>query len=67
MLDCIPDESLRFGLFSLCDLRFRHTGQSGNATDRAQAKATFFRIFMQYQIALAFLNLVPYIALKIMA
>ena len=34
---------------------------------KEEAKATFFRIFMQYRIAFAVLNLVPYIALKIMA
>jgi hypothetical protein len=31
-----------------------------------QAKSTFFRVFQQYRLAIAFLNLVPYIALKIM-
>ena len=34
---------------------------------KEEAKATFFRIFMQYRLAFAILNLVPYIALKIMA
>ncbi len=31
-----------------------------------EAKATLFNIFMQYRIAVAVLNFVPYIALKIM-
>ena len=31
------------------------------------AKETFLRIFMQYRVAFVVLNLVPYIALKIMA
>lgn len=33
---------------------------------KAEAKATFFRIFMQYRVAIAALNFVPYVALKIM-
>ncbi len=33
---------------------------------KAEAKATFFRIFMQFRIAIVVLNLVPYLALKIM-
>ncbi len=33
---------------------------------KAEAKATLFRIFMQYRIAIVVLNVVPYIALKIM-
>ncbi len=33
---------------------------------KEEAKATFFRFFMQYRLAFAILNLVPYIALKIM-
>ena len=32
-----------------------------------EAKATFFRVFQQYRLALVVLNIVPYIALKIMA
>ena len=31
------------------------------------AKVTIFRVFMQYRVAFVVLNLVPYIALKIMA
>jgi len=31
-----------------------------------EMKATMFRIFMQYRVAFAILNLAPYIALKIM-
>ena len=31
-----------------------------------EVKATVFRVFMQYRIAFAVLNLVPYLALKIM-
>ena len=34
---------------------------------REEAKGTFFRVFMQYRIAFAVLNVVPYLALKIMA
>ncbi len=34
---------------------------------RLQGVTTFFRIFMQYRLAFAVLNLVPYVALKIMA
>ena len=32
-----------------------------------EAKATFFRVFQQYRLALVVLNIVPYIALRIMA
>ena len=32
-----------------------------------EAKVTFFRVFQQYRLALAVLNLVPYVVLKIMA
>jgi hypothetical protein len=32
-----------------------------------EAKATLLRTFMQFRIAIAVLNLVPYVALKIMA
>ena len=31
------------------------------------AKATFFQVFQQYRFSIVLLNLVPYIALKIMA
>jgi len=31
-----------------------------------ETKVTFFRVFQQYRLALAVLNLVPYIVLKIM-
>ena len=31
------------------------------------AKATFFRVFQQYRLALVVLNIVPYLALNIMA
>ncbi len=34
---------------------------------KEEAKTTFFRIFMQYRLAFVVLNLVPYVALKIMA
>jgi len=33
----------------------------------AEAKATFFRVFQQYRLAVVIMNLVPYIALIIMA
>ena len=33
---------------------------------REEAKTTFFRVFHQYRVAVAVLNAVPYIALKIM-
>ena len=32
-----------------------------------EAKATFFRVFHQYRLAFVMLNVVPYIALKIMS
>jgi hypothetical protein len=32
-----------------------------------QAKATFFQVVQQYRFAIVFLNLVPYLALRIMA
>ena len=32
-----------------------------------EAKVTFFRVFQQYRLAVAILNVVPYIVLKIMA
>lgn len=32
-----------------------------------EGKATFFRVFQQYRFSIVLLNLVPYIALKIMA
>ncbi len=34
---------------------------------KEEAKATFFRVFQQYRLAWAVLNLVPFIALTIMA
>ena len=34
---------------------------------REEAAATFFRVFRQYRLALVVLNIVPYIALKIMS
>ena len=34
---------------------------------KEEAKATVFRAFQQYRFAVALLNLVPYIALKIMS
>jgi len=34
---------------------------------KEQAKATFFRVHEQYRLLVAVLNLVPYIALKLMA
>lgn len=34
---------------------------------KEEAKATMFRAFQQYRFAVAFLNVVPYIVLKIMA
>ncbi len=34
---------------------------------KEEAKATMFRAFQQYRFAVAFLNLVPYIVLKIMS
>ena len=34
---------------------------------KEEAKATFFHVFQQYRLAFAVLNVVPYIALKIMA
>jgi hypothetical protein len=34
---------------------------------KEEAKTTFFRIFLQYRLAFVLLNLVPYVALKIMA
>ena len=34
---------------------------------REEANATLFRVFMQYRLAFAVLNLVPYLALRIMA
>jgi hypothetical protein len=32
-----------------------------------EAKVTFFRVIQQYRVAVAVLNVVPYVALKIMA
>ena len=32
-----------------------------------EAKATFFRVFQQYRLALVVLNIVPYIALRFTA
>ena len=32
-----------------------------------EAKATLFRIFLQYRLSIALFNLVPYIALKLMS
>ncbi len=32
-----------------------------------EAKATWFRVFQQYRLALVVLNVVPYLALKIMS
>ena len=34
---------------------------------KEEAKATFFRVFQQYRLAFVVLNLVPYIALTLMA
>jgi hypothetical protein len=34
---------------------------------KEEAKATLFRAFQQYRFAVAFLNVVPYIVLKIMS
>ena len=34
---------------------------------KEEAKVTFFRVFQQYRLAVAVLNVVPYIALEIMA
>jgi len=33
---------------------------------KKEAKATFFRVFQQYRLAIGVLNVVPYIVLKIM-
>ncbi len=34
---------------------------------KEEAKATFFRVFQQYRLAFVVLNVVPYIALRIMS
>jgi hypothetical protein len=64
--------NIGFVLFVLLVFAVFHEG-FGRLTARifgvteAEAKATLFRIFMQYRVLIVVLNLVPYIALKIMS
>ena len=65
--------AINFGIILLVLLLFGvfHEGLAGLQAkmfgiSKEEAKATFFRVFHQYRLLFAVLNVVPYITLKIM-
>jgi len=65
---------INFGIILLAVLFFGFAHEfTGNISakifgvTKEEAKATIFRVFQQYRLAFMVLNVVPYIALKIMA